>query len=309
MRDFRCGAHAANTSNLACFGPDAGIWRLVRLLHERGYIQSPDSVVEKTSGRFFFECYPHPALLGLFDLKRTIAYKVRHRDLQSWKGLLQMISTLGESSVPVQNVAEFFPASMPHQKVNEDAVDSFVAAYVAAWLFEHGYERSMVLGDLTSGYIVTPVSDATRKVLEAEFLGPARNPSGSATVSLQPSSGGGTLPKARARRAPAEASPPDRPPVPGEPQVLTISDTTNLWGNRNPWLTRFDCELLVEFPEVEGSPIVRFVPFLNHGDSQKGVKRGGSDSDRASWCELTLGASKANPTTHNVLVTWICPRT
>lgn len=308
MRDFKCGAHAANTSNLSCFGPDAGIWKLVRLLHERGYIQSPNSVAEKESGRFFFECYPHPALLGLFDLKRTIAYKVRHRKLESWRDLLQLLSTLSESPVPVRNVAEFFPASMPHQKANEDALDSFVAAYVAAWLFEFGYERSMILGDLVSGYIVTPVSSNTRRVLEAEFLASARNPTGSAPASLQPASGGATAPKATPTRVPDFACSPDRPSAPGEPQTLTITDTSNLWGNCNPWLTRFDCELLVEFSEVEGSPVVRFVPFAKDGAVQRGVAPGGSESDRASWCELTLGASKANPTTHNVLVTWRFPK-
>jgi hypothetical protein len=234
---------------------------------------------------------------------------VRHRKLESWRDLLQLLSTLCESQVPVRNVAEFFPASMPHQKANEDALDSFVAAYVAAWLFEFGYERSMVLGDLVSGYIVTPVSSDTRKVLEAEFLASARNPTGSAPVSLPPASAGETIPKAKVTRARDAANLLDRTSERGEPQVLTITDTSNIWGNRNPWLTRFDCELLVDFPYEDGCPSVRFVPFSNHGDSQRGLKPARTDSDRASWCELTLDASKDNPRPYDVRVTWYCPKT
>ena len=79
-----------------------------------------------------------------------------------------------------------------------------------------------------------------------------------------------------------------------------MTDTSNIWAKANQWLTRFDQDLLVTFIEEESSPTVRFVPFRNQGDVQRGLKIGPDLSDRASWTELSAGATKDGPITYLV---------
>jgi predicted RNase H-like nuclease len=50
----------------------------LRVLQEEGYLHSPMAIPSATAGRFYFECYPHPAIIGLFDLDRILQYKVHH---------------------------------------------------------------------------------------------------------------------------------------------------------------------------------------------------------------------------------------
>jgi predicted RNase H-like nuclease len=42
----------------------------------------------------------------------------------------------------------------------EDEIDAYVCAYVAEYYWTHGTARCRVVGDLESGYIVTPVTPA-----------------------------------------------------------------------------------------------------------------------------------------------------
>jgi predicted RNase H-like nuclease len=48
----------------------------------------------------------------------------------------------------------------------EDELDAFVCAYVAAYYWTHGTRRCRVVGDLESGYIVTPVSERQARCLD-----------------------------------------------------------------------------------------------------------------------------------------------
>jgi predicted RNase H-like nuclease len=168
MRGFRCGAHPANTRN-PCFGLQAGIWDLLEALDTTGYVQWPRAVCDRRPGRFYLECYPHTAILGLFDVDQIIRYKVHHRRPDEWRRLLALLESLAGAWPAVGNVEHYFPRSLPQTKRNEDATDAFIAAYVGAYLYEHGLSRSAILGDVETGYIVTPVSARLRTALEARF--------------------------------------------------------------------------------------------------------------------------------------------
>lgn len=180
MRDFGCGAHASNTTN-PCYGPAGGIWDFVEALESRGYRQDPLSVAERRPGRFYFECFPHPALLGLFDLDALLAYKVRRRDRSAWRRLLQLLRSLEERAPRLRGIAVYAHARLPQTLDNENRLDSIVAAYVGAWWWRHGTRRSVSLGSLSDGYIVTPVSQRTRAAFAAVFSASEMNERGRAT--------------------------------------------------------------------------------------------------------------------------------
>lgn len=171
MHPFRCGAHASNTGNARCFGRDAGIWRFADALAERGYRQEPMAVARAERGRFFFECYPHTAFLGLFDLDRVLRYKHHCRDREAWREALRLVRSLGDPgrAPRLVGVEQQVPADWRQTKEHEDLLDAIVTAYVGAYFRAHGTERSLVVGDLATGYMVTPVSARTGAALRRVF--------------------------------------------------------------------------------------------------------------------------------------------
>lgn len=62
MGDFQVGAHTANLGQPP-WQPGAPIRQFLRALEEAGYRHDPMAVPRAISGRFYFECYPHPALI------------------------------------------------------------------------------------------------------------------------------------------------------------------------------------------------------------------------------------------------------
>ena len=127
-------------------------------LQTHGYVHKPISIPGSTGGRFYFECYPHPAIIALLDRTRVLKYKCRHRNEKDWQKLVDFLKTL-----PVTNLSATVDALSFQNKANEDKLDSIVCAYTAVLWWQHGTTQSSMLGNMTDGYIVTPHSEATLK--------------------------------------------------------------------------------------------------------------------------------------------------
>jgi hypothetical protein len=181
MRDFQVGAHTANLHRPP-WRPDAPIWPFLRALKEAGYWHEPMAVPHAKVGRFYFECYPHPALIGFFDLDRILRYKRRSNGHDEWVRLIDLVRSLSSAEWPIANIADFVPIGLPHDKTNEDMLDSILCAYVAAYWWRFGVERSSLIGDLSSGYMVTPHSDRTLEALGRTFGGRMNQPLRSVTA-------------------------------------------------------------------------------------------------------------------------------
>jgi predicted RNase H-like nuclease len=168
MGDFGCGAHSSNRK-MAAFGEDAPVWALLRVLQEEGYIHNPMAIPSATAGRFYFECFPHPAIIGLFDLNRILQYKVDHRNQTDWQRLVRLVRSLVSAELPIRNIENFVPENLPQNKRNEDNLDSIISGYTAAYWWKFGVQRSTVVGDLSTGYMVTPHSRRTLAALTRVF--------------------------------------------------------------------------------------------------------------------------------------------
>src|SRR5262249_48642739 len=127
---------------------------------------------------FYFECYPHPALIGLFNLTRVLPYKVNCGEPAGWAELLRLLRSMRDAELPIQNVHDHVLEGLPQTKPNEDLLDALVAAYVGAYFWWFGTARSIVLGSLTDGYIVTPCNDRMRPLLLRAFGESNVNPVG-----------------------------------------------------------------------------------------------------------------------------------
>lgn len=307
MKDFVCGAYSSNLRN-PCWTQAAPIWTFLRNLAARGYRHEPMAIPNALDGKFYFECYPHPALLGLFALPRTLQYKVHHGNAAAWQELIESLLTLQTAPFPIANIDSFVKAALPQTKQNEDKLDAIICAYVSAYWWKFGTAKSTLIGDLEHGYMVTPHSDRIMKLLLEAFgqqqinvAGLACSPPATGEV------GGATIPPI------IQGTGANGPPIPPEPDghwqgpaSLCATDPANLWRTSqgaviNDWMEvgrLFKSRLWVRFIEEDGQPAVLFIPFAN-GDGGQGMKTV-EGFGRNLWHFLVDGARRNNRLVFNV---------
>jgi predicted RNase H-like nuclease len=307
MAGFGCGAHSSNLGN-PCWQSGARIWEFIRALQENEYLHNPMAVPAAKSGRYYFECYPHPALLGVFDLDQIVKYKIRHKDPAEWRRIIDLLRSLVDCELPVRNICSFVQEDLAQSKANEDRVDAIISAYVAAYWWKFGIERSAMIGDLTGGYIVTPHSNRTHAAL-ANVFKVRMNQQGCACGPPERSASSGQAgesPINRTRNASATRN--DRLPVEppadwSDPVELTATDTSNIWRTSrgaiiNSWMEAermTGWRLWIRFIDEDGQPAVLFLSFENQGNQQCGMKASPQQMNRRLWSFMVSGAARKNP--------------
>jgi predicted RNase H-like nuclease len=160
---YHAGAHPANRGN-RMFLPEP---RGARLAARLGWRLDP-ALRPQAGIKACIEVYPHPAMVSLFRLDRVIPYKrKRGRDLPSLKlAYASLLSHMEHTCGAVLGL----PESARWRRVRdtaagairkrdlaqiEDEVDAIFCAYLA-WLWATDPDRMTVIGDATTGYIVTP---------------------------------------------------------------------------------------------------------------------------------------------------------
>jgi predicted RNase H-like nuclease len=151
---------SCHASNLTLY-PAAASVALSRKLEEHSF-------THLGTEKWQIECYPHPAIIEIFDLPERLKYKKGRvaEKKAGQKQLASLISGLSNSpTLPLRlgsGVREFIdPAHIDAQrgkalKSNEDMLDAIVCLYVAG-LYAIG-ARHRVFGDTTEGYIWVPAS-------------------------------------------------------------------------------------------------------------------------------------------------------
>lgn len=160
-------AHAgAHTSNLTLY-PDAGSIKLAAYLESQGYQNCPEPHERHLGGKWFFEVYPHPAHVVLFNRTRIVKYKKgpvgsRRRGLHEFRESLR--DYLSKSDPPLINdskLQSFLERPLDAikgvaLKHYEDILDATFCAYLAAHFWAWSYERDEMLGTHETGYIINP---------------------------------------------------------------------------------------------------------------------------------------------------------
>lgn len=149
---------AAHTSNATLY-PGAKSVEISNHLSHMGF-----SHLERE--RWQIECYPHPALIEIFNLDERLKYK-KGRVSEKKYGQLQLsrlIRQLATSPILVLNISvsiakhlnESYIASLAGQnlKSNEDVLDAIICLYIAA-LYSIGGMGSY-FGSIQDGYIWVP---------------------------------------------------------------------------------------------------------------------------------------------------------
>lgn len=148
--------------------------RIVARLSEAGFVHDPH-IHSRQAVRSVFEVYPHPATLSLFELDRTLKYKARpKRSLDLRRSELTRLRDL-LTSLREREPAMFIPATVAHRRIGtlrgiafkryEDLLDATICAYIAYYAWYWGPGGYEVYGDMSTGYILVPVTEWMRQRL------------------------------------------------------------------------------------------------------------------------------------------------
>ena len=136
-------------------------------LEFRGFLHEQTMEALKP-GRYQIEVFPHPAIVHLFDLQRILKYKKgrvgdRHLELTKLYNYITDILPTLEPSLNKDTNSHFLnfeflvsTCTGTVLKDSEDKLDSLICAYVAAYWWYWGKQKNLVLGDISTGYIVIP---------------------------------------------------------------------------------------------------------------------------------------------------------
>lgn len=167
---YQAGAHPANRQRLAQDGVVRGE-ALVAALEQRGFTHAP-MVEPNMPVRQVVEVFPHPAMVAIFGLDRTLKYKVkpnRSREFleAEWLRYQQYLLALREGDPPLRGHESFVERPVAELrgrrlKDYEDQIDALFCAYICLYAFRWGPARCRVFGTMEGGYIMTPVPQHLR---------------------------------------------------------------------------------------------------------------------------------------------------
>jgi predicted RNase H-like nuclease len=174
MGKMRSAILPANRGRFGMFDDGAPIRSFIKRLQAP---LDPIQAINATKERFAFEIYPAGALLGLFpefiDRGRCPKYNPKNRknfSLIDWNMVCTLVGQHGKE-FGILGFAEWCRehADMPRpRKADQDCLDAAICVLVTFTWWKFGLERSLMVGDLDTGYIVTPTNtEMTTKICAA----------------------------------------------------------------------------------------------------------------------------------------------
>jgi len=166
------GVQPANRSKIGMFCDGAPIWSFLK---ELSAIQNPSEARAARAGHFLIEVFPALALpsleSGFAHRLRAPKYNPQNRGkfrLVDWRSVARVIQGTAEE-FGVDGLAKWalqMSANGQPRKADQDRLDAALCALIGLTWRAGPVTSSALLGDLHTGYMVTPVSDATRNRLE-----------------------------------------------------------------------------------------------------------------------------------------------
>jgi predicted RNase H-like nuclease len=166
------GVQPAFRRRLGLFDDDAPIWEFKRTL---GAIDEPECSRDARCGVFLIEVFPALALLAFgpqfFGRNCAPKYNPANKLFRPtcWTNV---ITTIDETARHYRierfdEVCGGFKAMERPRKSHQDQIDAMICALVGFHWLTKSRDRSIIIGDLKTGYIVAPRSDAFMPRLRA----------------------------------------------------------------------------------------------------------------------------------------------
>ncbi|MBX3084809.1 MAG: DUF429 domain-containing protein [Anaerolineae bacterium] len=175
---FHAGAYPCNRRLLATHhGEVRGEVIARRLAHELN-IQHRATIDPRQPTRQAFEAFPHPAMITLFGLDRTLKYKAKagrslparltafreyQRLIREKLGKGEPKLEIDEKLVHLLEERHLIAGGLTTLKRYEDRLDAILCAYISLYYWYWGLQRCRIFGNEEEGYIIAPVDDRTRE--------------------------------------------------------------------------------------------------------------------------------------------------
>lgn len=167
------GVQPANRGKIGMFCDDAPIWPFLSSLCAT---ETPLESRSATTGHFLVEVFPALALPALHPdfAKRLGAPKYNPQNrrkfrIEDWQSVAQTIATTSKQ-LGITGLASWAEtkATVPRpQKADQDELDASLCALIGLIWRGGPADASAMIGDINAGYMITPISDATKRRLEA----------------------------------------------------------------------------------------------------------------------------------------------
>ena len=166
------GVQPANRSKIGMFCDDSPIWSF---LSDLNATQDPIEARTAPAGHFLIEVFPALALPAFEDAfsqrLRAPKYNPQNRKkfrLEDWRSVTRVVQTTAQG-FDVSGLADWsdrMHALSQPRKADQDKLDAALCALIGLAWRAGPVSCSAMLGDLTNGYMVTPMSEFTRPRLE-----------------------------------------------------------------------------------------------------------------------------------------------
>lgn len=167
------GVQPANRSKIGMFCDDSPIWQFLSSLCAT---EAPMEAKSAAAGHFVVEVFPALALPALHPdfAKRLGAPKYNPQNhskfrIKDWQAVAQTITAIAKQ-LGINGLASWAEAkaSLPQpQKADQDKLDASLCALIGLIWRGGPTDASAMIGDIDAGYMITPISDATKRRLEA----------------------------------------------------------------------------------------------------------------------------------------------
>lgn len=165
------GVQPASKAKAAIFGNHAPIWQFKKALAAD---DDPQRARSRDSGLFLVEVFPALALPGLHAPFACPGGAPKYNPKNAKFKLADWVAVVKTTAATVQALGltdcvkwcSAVPIKAKPAKSEQDRLDSALCALIGFIWIACAPSASMMLGDLKSGYIVTPVSTGTRMQLE-----------------------------------------------------------------------------------------------------------------------------------------------
>ena len=165
------GVQPAFRGKRATFGPDAPVWNFLDRIGAR---ENPPAARTAKDGLHLIEVFPALALPALepriMARGRAACYNPKNRNfsLSDWKLVASAVRrhALDLGVAPLSRWAGEAARLAAPTKIDQDRLDAAICLLVALQWRRSRPDRSAVIGDSRTGYVVTPVSPSSREILE-----------------------------------------------------------------------------------------------------------------------------------------------
>lgn len=170
------GVQPANRSKIGMFCDNAPVWSFLSRLNAR---EAPIEARTARAGHYLIEVFPALALPSLVDdfSQRLGApkYNPQNRNkfrLADWHSVTSTVGMIAKSFgvTGLSDWADRMNAITGPRKSDQDRLDAALCALVGLAWRAGPVTSTVMFGDLRSGYMVTPVSDATWPRLESAAI-------------------------------------------------------------------------------------------------------------------------------------------